>query len=90
MMDANDPVAKIPIGLVLASVFIAVAVVLFALHILAVRTNPTEPGESGESALWFFLLALGLPRFRRRSSTPRGGTGSPTTPGGCSRPATPS
>jgi hypothetical protein len=46
---------KSRIGRAFAGAFLAVAAVLFALHILSVKTNPAD---SGESALWFFLLTL--------------------------------
>jgi hypothetical protein len=46
---------KSRVGLGLAGTFLGVAVALFALHILSVTTNPAD---SGESALWFFLLTL--------------------------------
>ncbi len=46
---------KSPAGLALAGAFVAVALVLFALHVLSYRTNPAD---SGASALWFFLLTL--------------------------------
>jgi hypothetical protein len=46
---------KSRVGLALAGAFLAVAAALFARHILSVKTNPAD---SGESALWFFLLTL--------------------------------
>lgn len=42
-------------GLALAGAFLAVAAALFALHVASMRTNQAD---SGESALWFFLLTL--------------------------------
>jgi hypothetical protein len=46
---------KSRLGLALAGAFLAVAAVAFALHLLSVKTNPAD---SGESVLWFFLLTL--------------------------------
>lgn len=46
---------KSPVGLALAGAFLALAVALFALHVLWVKANPPA---SGESAFWFFLLTL--------------------------------
>jgi hypothetical protein len=43
------------VGFVLAITFLCVAGALFALHFHAYRTNPAN---SGESALWFFLCTL--------------------------------
>jgi hypothetical protein len=42
-------------GLALAITFLCVAGALFALHFHAYRTNPANSGESG---LWFFLCTL--------------------------------
>ena len=46
---------KSRIALVPAAAFLAVAAVLFALHVFSMKTNQAD---SGESALWFFLLTL--------------------------------
>ena len=43
------------LGFALAVTFLLVAGALFALHVHAYRTNPAD---SGESALWFFLCTL--------------------------------
>jgi hypothetical protein len=43
------------VGLALAVTFLCIAGALFALHFHALRTNPAN---SGESALWFFLCTL--------------------------------
>jgi hypothetical protein len=42
-------------GLVLAGAFLALAAVLFVMHVVSMKTNQAD---SGESALWFFLLTL--------------------------------
>ncbi|HSD43704.1 MAG TPA: hypothetical protein VLD36_17785 [Burkholderiales bacterium] len=42
-------------GCALAITFLCIAGALFALHWHSFRTNP---GDSGESALWFFLCTL--------------------------------
>ena len=42
-------------GLVLAGAFLALAAVLFVMHVASMKTNQSD---SGESALWFFLLTL--------------------------------
>jgi hypothetical protein len=46
---------KSRVGLAFGGAFLAAAVVLFAVHVVSFRTNPAD---SGESALWFFLLTL--------------------------------
>jgi hypothetical protein len=46
---------KSRVGLALAGAFLAAAAVLFAVHVVSFKTNPAD---SGESALWFFLLTL--------------------------------
>jgi len=46
---------KSRLGAALAAVFLALALALFALHVHSMKTNP---GDSGESALLFFLLTL--------------------------------
>jgi hypothetical protein len=43
------------VGFALAITFLCIAGALFALHWHAFRTNPAD---SGESALWFFLCTL--------------------------------
>ncbi len=43
------------VGLSLAITFLCIAGALFALHVHAFSTNPAN---SGESALWFFLCTL--------------------------------
>jgi hypothetical protein len=42
-------------GLVLAGAFLALAAVLFVIHVVSMKTNQAD---SGESALLFFLLTL--------------------------------
>jgi len=42
-------------GRALAGAFLAVAAALFAVHVVGVRANPAD---TGERALWFFLLTL--------------------------------
>ena len=46
---------KSRVGRVLAGVFLAGAAVLFAMHLVGMKTNPAD---SGDRALWFFLLTL--------------------------------
>jgi hypothetical protein len=46
---------KSRVGLALAGAFLAVGAVLFVIHLVAMKTNPAD---SGESALLFFLLTL--------------------------------
>lgn len=46
---------KSRLGLVVAGAFLAAAAALFAAHVVSFKTNPAD---SGESALWFFLLTL--------------------------------
>jgi hypothetical protein len=46
---------KSRVGLVLAGAFLAVAGALFALHLVSMKTNHAD---SGESALLFFVLTL--------------------------------
>lgn len=46
---------KSRVGFVLAGAFLGLAAALFAVHIVSMKTNPAD---SGESALLFFLLTL--------------------------------
>ena len=46
------------IGRVVAGAFLGAALALFGLHVVAMKTNPADWGES---AFWFFLLTLPWP-----------------------------
>jgi hypothetical protein len=46
---------KSAVGGALAGIFLAVALGFFVLHVMSFKTNAAD---SGESALWFFLLTL--------------------------------